>query len=107
MSQVLHQGTVRFVEVKFLFHASVTGIQEALALGSMYSLVDDGLNAYTHGALNVYKYEGENALVVIKANSIISVVAMVPFREQVEGGRPFFLVEKFALGVLDTGDTVE
>jgi hypothetical protein len=65
------------------------------------------VNAYTHGALNVYKYEGENSLVVIKANSIISVVAMVPFREQVEGGCPFFLVEKFALGVLDTGDPIE
>jgi hypothetical protein len=49
VSQVLHQGTVRFVEVKFLFRASVTGIQEALALGSMYSLVDDGLTLGARG----------------------------------------------------------
>ena len=45
----------------------------------MYSPVDEELIEYTHGALNVFKYNKENSLVVIKANSILSVVAMVPF----------------------------
>ena len=39
---------------------------------------------------------------------ILSVVAMVPFGERVEGHPArFFLVEKFALGVVDTGTTLE
>ena len=54
------------------------------------------------------EYEGEEALIVIRASTILSVVAMVPFGKQVQG-RParFFLVEKFALGVVDTGITLE
>lgn len=73
----------------------------------MYSPVDEDLNAYTHGALNIFKYNGENSLVVIKANSILSVVAMVPFGEQAEGSRHFFLIEKFALGVVNSDDIVD
>ena len=42
---------------------------------------------------------------MIRVNSIISVVAMIPFGEQGGGTQDFFLVEKFALGVVDTGDT--
>ena len=42
---------------------------------------------------------------MIRVDSILSVVAMIPFGEQGEGTRDFFLVEKFALGVVDTGNT--
>ena len=85
----------------------VAGTQEALALGSMYSLADSNLDVHTRGALNVFNHEGENSLIVIKVSSILSVVAMVPFGEQIEGNRRFFLIEKFALGVIGTGAIVD
>lgn len=87
---------------------NINRIRETLALCSLYSAADERLNRETNGALNVFEYKGEDALVVIRATTILSVVAMVPFGEWVQG-RParFFLVEKFALGVVDTGITVE
>lgn len=91
----------------FFCNATVARTQEALALGSMYSLVDEDLNTHTHGALNVFEYNRENSLVVIKANSILSVVAMVPFGEQAEGSHRFFLIEKFALGVVNSDDILD
>ena len=42
---------------------------------------------------------------MIQVDNIISVIAMIPFGEQGGGTQDFFLVEKFALGVVDTGDT--
>ena len=95
------------MEVHFYFQANIEGVKETLALCSLYSLADERHREYTHGALNVCEYGGEDNLVVIRITSILSVVAMVPVREQVEGGRQYFLVEKFALGVIDTGDIVE
>ena len=41
---------------------------------------------------------------MIRVNSILSVVAMIPFGEQGGGTQDFFLIEKFALGIVDTGD---
>jgi hypothetical protein len=52
-------------------------------------------------SLNVCRYKGYSDLVVIQVDSILSVVAMVPFGEQGGGTRRFFLVEKFALGVVN------
>ena len=49
-------------------------------------------------------YEGEQNLVVIQAKSILSVIGMMPFKEQ--DGK-FYLVEKFGLGVVDTGDVID
>lgn len=95
-----------FVEVKFFFCATVAGVQESLALGSLYSLADKNIKTHSHSALNVFDYEGDKCLVVIKVDSILSVVAMVPFKQD-EGGRRFFLVEKCALGVIDSGDILE
>lgn len=91
--------------MNFFFCGTVAGAQETLALGSMYSVIDDTLNTYTHGALNVFEY-GTSSLVVIKVNTILSVVAMVPFERDGRSSR-FFLIEKFALGVVDTGDTID
>jgi len=62
---------------------------------------------YSNGALIVCSHEEGTRLVVIRAKSIISVVAMVPFGEQTGQTRRFFLVEKFALGVIDTGHIVD
>ena len=96
------------MEARYYFRANIAGIRETLVLCSLYSPADERLNQETHGALNVFEYKGENSLVVIQATTILSVVTMVPFGEQVQG-RPafFFLVEKFALGVVDTGIILE
>lgn len=58
---------------------------------------------YSNGALNICSYEGQRVLVVIPVHSILSVVAMIPFGEQGEGTQRVFLIEKFALGVVNTG----
>jgi len=60
----------------------------------------------------VFDYHGEENLVVVRATSILSVVAMVPFAPpmvpSIQGDPArFFLVEKFALGVVDTGAVFE
>lgn len=99
--QVLYQGTIRFVKVKFYFRATVAGTVENLALCSLYSLVDNQLRAYGNGALHVFDYKGEESLVVIRVDSILSAVAMVPFKPD-EWDNRFFLVEKCALGVIDS-----
>ena len=92
--------------MKFFFRATVAGIQESLALGSLYSLADEYLKTYSHGALNVLEYRGDGRLVVIKAKSIVSVVALVPF-EQDDGNRRFFLIEKFALGGVNSDSNLD
>ena len=99
---------MRIVEAIFYFRVDITGVRETLVLCSLYSPADERLNRETHGALNVFEYEGEDALIIIRATAILSVVAMIPFGERVEG-QPArcFLVEKFALGVVDTGITLE
>ena len=63
--------------------------------------MDEHLKEYSNNALNVCTYKGKERLAVVQVDDIISVVAMVPFG--VPGGERFFLVEKFALGVVDTG----
>ena len=96
------------METCFYFQAKVEGTKETLTLCSIYSLVDHDLREYTHGTLNICNYKGEDNLIVIRVTSIILVVAMVPVRNQVEGlCRQYFLVEKFALGVVDTGDSID
>ena len=102
--QVLHQGAIRIVEARFYFHADVSGTRETLVLCSLYSPADEQLNRTTHGALNVFEYKGEDALIIIQATAVLSVVTMVPFGER-DQGHParFFLVEKFSLGVVNTG----
>ena len=96
------------MEARFYFRAAVAGILETLALCSMYSPADEGLSRKTHGALNVFDYKGKDALILIQASAIQSVVTMVPFGEQVQGHPArFFLVEKFSLGIVDTGIILE
>ena len=105
-SEILHQGTIRFAEVRFYFRATIAGVQESLALGSMYSPADDSIEEYSHGALNVFKHEGEDSLVVIKAISILSVVAMIPFRHE-DGGNRFSLTNHPAIGMVNADDTLD
>jgi len=98
------------VEVRFYFRAIIAGRQEALALCSLFSPADEEIIRETYGALNVFEYYGEENLVVIRATSILSAVAMVPFHERDQIPRPhprFYLAEYFALGVVDTGIILE
>lgn len=107
LTQVLYQGTFRFAEVQFYFQAAVEGIREALALCSLYSPADERRKEYSNGALIVCNYGGQNELVVIRAKTILSVVAMVPLDEENEGSNEFYLVENSALGVVHTSDFVD
>ena len=91
--------------MRFYFRATVAGVQESLSLGSMYSLVDDTIEEYSHGALNVYKYE-EDSLVVIRANSILLTMAMVPFKQE-DAGQRFGLVEHPALDIINPDNTLD
>ena len=96
--------------MRFYFRATVAGSQEALALCSLYSPADEEIIRETYGALNVFEYYGEEKLVVIRASSILSAVAMAPFRERIPRHSPhprFYLAEYFALGVVDTGIILE
>ena len=96
------------MEARFYFRVNVARSQETLAVCSLYSPADKRLNQETYGALNMFDYHGEEALVVIRATSILSVVTMVPFGERIQGHPArFFLVEKFSLGVVDTGIILE
>jgi len=72
----------------------------------MYSLVDGAIEEYSHGALNVFRHEGEDSLVVIRADSILSTVAMVPFRHE-DGGQRFSLTEHPALGLVNPDTTLD
>jgi hypothetical protein len=53
----------------------------------------------------VFEYKEEDGFIVIQATSVLSVVTMVPFGEGHLSR--FFLVEKFSLGVVDTGIILE
>ena len=101
-----HQGAIHLVDVRFYFRATVAGVQESLSLGSMYSLVDDAIKEHSHGALNVHKHEGEDSLVVIRADSILSAVAMVPFKQE-DAGQRFALVEHPALDIINPDNALD
>ena len=76
---------------------------QAFALASLYAPVNEYLLQQSSGALVVCEYRGEGALVVIEAKSIISVVAVVPFRFLLDGrGDQYFMIEQIGLDVVDT-----
>ena len=85
LTQVLHQGTICLAEARFYFQAKVEGVEETLALCFIYSPVNYNLREYTHSTLNICNYEGEDSLIIIWVTSILSVIAMVPVCNQVEG----------------------
>ena len=95
------------MEAQFFFRATVEGVEETLALGSLYSTVDGHRRRRTHGALIVCRYKGERSLVVIPVKSILSAVALVPCREQDGGDRQFYLVEKPGFSIVDISDIAD
>ena len=92
--KVLYRGTVRIVEAMFFFRTKISGVRETLVLCSLYSSAYEQLHQETYGALNVFEYMGEDDLIVIRANAILSVVAMVPFSERIQGHPPLFFNRK-------------
>ena len=80
-----------------------------VALVSLYSAPDPDLLKISSNTLLVCRYCGDASLTLVKAQSIKSVVAMVPFMEKPEGGRPrrhdgrFFVVEKPGLSLAELG----
>jgi len=94
------------MEARFYFRVTITGSQETLALCSLYSPADEQLHRDNYGALNVFTCQ--DRLVVIRVTSILSVVALAPFGERVQGcPARFFLAENPAVGVVDTGIILE
>lgn len=55
------------------------------------------------------QYRGDDSLVLVEAQAIKSVIAMIPFMEMSEGGRPryhngrFFVVEQPGLSLAELG----
>lgn len=100
--QIVHKNAIHFAEVYYYFVATFGGTSRALALVSIFSPPDEHLLQHSHTTLIVCGYQGENALAVIDAKSIISVVAMVPFPFLVGGqDNQYYVVEKIGLDVLE------
>ena len=80
-----------------------------VALVSLYSTPDPDLLKISSNTLLVCGYHGDNSLVLVNAQVIKSVVAMVPFMEKSNGDRPrhhngrFFVVEKPGLTLAELG----
>ena len=108
--QVTYNNEEHFGEVYFFYRISVGEDDwQPVALVSLYSAPDPTLLKMSSNTLLVCQYHGEDSLVLVEANSIKSVVAMVPFMEKSEGDRPrrhddrFFVVEKPGLSLAELG----
>lgn len=102
MPQILHDDVVHFAEVKFYFMKTFGGERQAFALVSLYSPPNKYLLRTSNDTLVVCRYEGEAALCVIEAKSILSVVAMVPFPFLLDGrDNSYFMIEKVGLDVIE------
>ena len=71
---------------------------KTFALVSVYSAPDESLLRKSSGVLAVCKYKGSQALTVIRASTIVSVVAMVPYPLGIQD-EDYFLVEKLGLDI--------
>ena len=108
--QVTYNGEERFGEVYFFYRINIEGDRwRPVALVSLYSAPDPALLKISSDTLLVCRYHGDQSLVLIEAQAIKSVIAMVPFLEKPVGGRPrchggrFFVVEKPGLSLAELG----
>src|SRR5579872_154619 len=102
----MHNNEERFGEVYFFYRIPFEGDQwQPVALISLYSTPDPTLLEISSGTLLMCQHHGDDALVLVDAQAIKSVVAMVPFMERPGGGglrhhnRRFFVVEKPGLSL--------
>ena len=108
--KVIYNDEERFGEVYFFYRISIEGDRwRPVALISLYSAPDHDLLKISSDTLLVCRYHGDDTLILVEAQAIKSVVAMVPFMEKPEGselrrhnGR-FFVVEKPGLSLAELG----
>ena len=99
--QILYQDAIYIAEVRYYFFKVFRGELQAFALMSIFSLPNQHILESTQTTLAVSRYYGDGALVVVDANLILSVVAMIPFPFLVNGHRgQFFMVEQIGLDVI-------
>lgn len=93
-----------FEEVQFYFRSQleIDDKTTALALMSLYSSPDANLLQLSYGTVYSCMYRGENSLRVVEANTIHSVVVIVPFTHPASNKTPYFVVEKPGLELADT-----
>ena len=108
--QVVYRNEERFGEVYFFYRISIGQNQwRPVALISLYSTPDPALLKVSSDTLLVCRYHGDESLILVDAQAIKSVVAMVPFMEKSVGGQPrrrngrFFVVEKPGLSLAEMG----
>ena len=106
----MYKDKERFAEVYFFYRIDIGGGQwRPVALISLYSAPDPTLLKISSDTLLVCRYRGDDSLVLVEAQAIKSVIAMVPFMEKPEGGRPrhhdgrYFVVEKPGLSLAELG----
>ena len=105
--QILHHDVVHFGEVKYYFLKTFGNESQAFALVSLYSPPNEYILRMTHHTLLVCRYRGDIALIVVAIESILSVVAMAPFRFLVDGqDEQYFMIEQPGLDVIEA-DTLE
>ena len=69
----------------FFYRASLRGDQwQPVTLISLYSAPDPALLEISSGVLLMCQYHGDDSLILVEAQAIKSVVAMVPFMEKPE-----------------------
>ncbi|KAI9057969.1 hypothetical protein FKP32DRAFT_1660001 [Trametes sanguinea] len=110
----LHNET--FAEVRFYFQYVLDGDTHTLAMVSQFSAPDDAILRGSAQTLIACTYQGDDALRVIRATDIASVVAMVPLpmtpAEAAEAGAHewyaahYFVVEKMGLDIAILGGNV-
>ena len=108
--QLIYNNEERFAEVQFFYRIGIGRNQwQPVALASLYSTPDPALLNISSGTLLVCQYHGDNSLVLVEAQAIKSVIAMVPFMEKPTDGSPrrhndrFFVVEKPGLSLAELG----
>ena len=101
----MHHDVVHFAEVKFYFTKTLGDKLRAFALVSLYSPPNEYLLRSSYTTLVVCRYRGEETLRVIDTESILSVVAMVPFDFLIDNcGDQYFMIEKVGLDVVEVDD---
>ena len=84
-------------------------VNEGLLLSSHSTQLQIPLLKISSDMLLVCRYQGDDSLVLVEAQTIKSVIVMVPFMEKPEGGRPrrhdgwYFVVEKPGLSLAELG----
>ena|ERR1700722_13520727 len=101
------QNTIRFAEVQFYFRINVNDAEKQVALVSLFSQPEVALRTASHETLLVCSYCGDDTLVVVEAQAILSVIAMVPFPSVGPDSSKFFVVEKIGLDVVEQEDGEE